>query len=100
MPTGSLADGAYFMLEGRVLPAPTGKEPVWIRFQQAVEHSQFTQVKLGSEGTFRIPHPLLSGSMVVTVCRGNDVLFLDVVHFTAGKPDRPPEFRLKSAPLR
>jgi hypothetical protein len=101
MPTGSVADGAYFMITGRVLLTPAGdKDPVWIRFEHAVDHSQAVQAKLGSDGNFRIPYGPLTGSVVVTVCRGEEVVFLDVVHFTGGHPDRPLEFRLRPEAIR
>jgi hypothetical protein len=101
MPTGSYIDGAIFMLNGRVLPPPDGgKDPVWIRFQHAVDHAQVVQAKLNVDGTFRIPTGLwFTGSVIVTVCRGGDVLFLDVVHFAGGQPERPLEFRLRENPL-
>ena len=100
MPTGSLADGAYFMITGRVVPPPAAeKEPVWLRFQHAVDHSQVVQMKLVGDGTFRIPFGPLTGSVVVTVCRGADVLFLDVVHFSGGRPDRPLDLRLRTDPM-
>jgi len=101
MPTGSFADPSLVLVTGRVLNVPAAaKDPVWIRFQHVVDHSQMVQVKLGSDGAFRIPYGPLTGSVVVTVCRGEDVLFLDVVHFTAGHPDRPLEFRLRSDAIR
>ena len=96
MPVGTAAEGAIFTLAGRVLPPPGGgNDPVWIRFQHAVDHSQVAQSKLATDGTFRIPIATpFTGSVVVTVCRGNDVLFLDVVHFSGGQPGRPLEFRI------
>lgn len=101
MPTGSLADPDLVWITGRVLPPPATKMgPVWIRFQHAVDHSQVVQVKLVGDGTFRIPYGPLTGSVVVTVCRGGDVLFLDVVHFTGGRPDRPLELRLRPDVIR
>lgn len=100
-PIGTYAEGAIFMLSGRVLPQPdSGKDPVWIRFQQAVDHAQVVQAKLAADGVFRIPtHLPFTGSVIVTVCRGADVLFLDVVHFAGGQPEHPLEFHLRKNPL-
>ena len=101
MPTGVIADVDLNWINGRVLMASVTRQgSLWIRSQHAVDHSQFFQMKLDNDGAFRIPDPAFDGSVVVTVCRGSDVVFVDVVHFTAGRPDRPLEFRLKSNVVR
>ena len=94
MPNGVLADMKIGWISGRVLPAPAAKEnPIWIRFQHLVDHSQFFQTKLGADGNFRIPNPSFDGNVVITVCRGDAVLIVEVAHFTAGHPDHPLELR-------
>ena len=101
MPVGTYAEGAMFPLTGRVLPPPgEGREPIWIRFQHVVAHTQVVQAKLAGDGIFQIPNSIpFTGSVVVTVCRGADVLFLDVVHFSGGQPEHPLELRLRKSPL-
>lgn len=98
MPNGVLADiVSSDSVRGRVLPAPGATaEPMWIRFQDVVVHSNFYQAKLNNDGLFRIPDREFEGDVVITVCRGSEVLFLDHVHFTAGRPDRSLELRLQS----
>jgi hypothetical protein len=57
MPVGTYAEGAIFTLTGRVLPSSDGgREPVWIRFQHAVDHSQVVQAKLGRTEHLKYPH--------------------------------------------
>ena len=101
-PTGSSVDGTNMSpLSGRVIGASNGRsEPLWIRFQHAVDQSQIVQAKLGGDGIFEIPNSIpFTGSVIVTVCSGAGVLFLDLVHFTGGKPEHPMDFRLRANPL-
>lgn len=101
MPTGVVADMEPSWIDGRVLPVPaTGQDQLWIRFQDVVDHSNFFQTKLDSDGVFRIPSPGSKENDVVTVCRGTDVVFVDVVHFMDGRPDHPLQFRLKPDAIR
>jgi len=96
MPTGVVADTAPGWIGGRVLPIPgKGGDPFWVRFQDVVDHSQFFQVKVNADGAFRIPSTMFDGSVVVTVCRGDEVMLVNVIHFSGGRPDRPLEFRRK-----
>ena len=72
---------------GRVTPYPRGKDPIWVRLQNVLKASQSPQAKVNPDGSFRIPVGLISGNFVVTVCRGGDVLYLSVVHFSRTQPD-------------
>jgi len=100
-PVGYVGDGAYFPISGRVAPMPAAdSDPVWIRFQHVVDAAQIFQMKLGADGTFWIPTQPLTGNVLVMVCHGQDVLFHEVVHFSASVPDHPLEIRLPKTPPR
>ncbi len=91
-------DGEVFV-RGRVQPAPSGggSQPVWVRLQNVVDASQFRQARVGADGSFQILAGRLTGNFVVTVCRGDDVLYLGAEHFVRTHPDY---LDIKLAPKR
>jgi hypothetical protein len=74
-------DFGQLYVTGKITQFPKGGYPLWIRLQNVLQAKQVLQGKINPDGSFRVPCGLLFGNFVVTVCRGNEVLYIDNVRF-------------------
>lgn len=81
-------DYGEIFVTGRIRPFPKGQgtEPIWVRLQNVVQASQFSQARANPDGSFRISAGRITGNFVLTVCHGDDVLYVSVVHFINTHP--------------
>jgi hypothetical protein len=88
---------ADFVIRGRVVPMPNGRDPAWVRLQGAYE-AVFAEAKVDHSGEFRVYEPL-RGSFILCVVQNGEFLHVEPVAFVGSVHPDPLLIQLGEPPV-